>query len=137
MSAVAEWFVLRLATAAEIDGWKLIFLILFAFMVEEFCPASDFVRTVFECFNSYSHDFLLCSYRCENECNEIYRAKTARRKGRNAFFSLRFADFSLGAVYPIQVGAVAGEVGDVIVERYEENQFARSRYVRDRRCHLR
>ena len=42
MTAVAERLVLRLAAAAEIDGWKLIFLILFALMVEEFCAAGHF-----------------------------------------------------------------------------------------------
>ena len=96
MSAVAEWFVFRLATAAEIDGWKLIFLIFFALVVEEVCAAGDFVRSIFECLNSYSHDLppVVFSMVRENECNGIYRAKTPRRKGRMYFFiSLSLAEF--------------------------------------------
>src|SRR6185295_6851640 len=88
MSAVAEWFVLRLAAAAEIDRWKLIFLIFFALVVEEVCAAGDFVRSVFECLDSYSHDLppVVFSMVRENECNGIYRAKMPRCKGRTHFF---------------------------------------------------
>jgi hypothetical protein len=96
MSAVAEWFVLRLATAAEIDGWKLIFLILFALMVEEFCVAGDFVRSVFERFDSYSHDLppVVFSIVRESECTEYIAQRRLRAKGEAYFFvSLRFADF--------------------------------------------
>jgi hypothetical protein len=57
VSTVAEWFVLGLAAAAEVDGWELIFLILFTLMVEEFCATRYFVRAIFRSLDRYvSHD---------------------------------------------------------------------------------
>src|SRR5215475_1854814 len=60
VAAVAKGLVFRLAAAAEIERRKLVFLILFALVIEQLGSALHFVGTVFRHTNDYiSHSFLL------------------------------------------------------------------------------
>ena len=60
VAAIAKRLVFRLAAAAEIEGRKLVFLMLFTLVIEQLGSALNFVGTVFRHTNYYvSHNFLL------------------------------------------------------------------------------